>query len=132
VDVVIVLARVVEHRGVLAERALDDLLERLALPFGAFERGVAVIDISQMMLVVMIFERLARHDRRQRVVGIRKIGQREGHGEAPWAVGGRNRNRGGRDKVPSGPNLAVPQRRGNSVAQLVHGMARRPRFDAGP
>src|ERR1700722_9461880 len=33
-NVVIVLAGVVEHRGVLAERALDDLLKRLALPFG--------------------------------------------------------------------------------------------------
>ena len=90
-DVVIVLAGVVEHGGVLAERALDDLLEWLAFPLGSLERVIAVVDIGQVVLVVMKFERLARHDRIQRVVRIRQFGQREGHGTAPWEVGGRNR-----------------------------------------
>ena len=52
-DVVIVLAGVVEHGGVFAERALDDLLERLALPFGPFQRIITVVDVGQMVLVVM-------------------------------------------------------------------------------
>src|SRR5262249_8406667 len=42
-----------------------------------------------MMLVVVEFERLARHVRRKRVIGVRKVGQRECHRCAPqcelWA-----------------------------------------------
>ena len=87
-DVVIVLAGVVEHSGVLAERALDDVLERLALPFGAFQRIVAVVDVGEMMLVVVEFESFRRHVGFQRVVRIGQIGQREGHEMAPWEVGG--------------------------------------------
>ena len=86
--VIIMLASVVEHGGVLAERAFDDLLERLAFPFGAFERGVAVVDVGQMMLVVMKFEGFRGHVGFQRVVRIRQIGQREGHETAPWEVRG--------------------------------------------
>ena len=52
------LAGVVEQGGVLAEGALDDLLERLALPLGALERIIAVVDVGEMMLVMMVFERL--------------------------------------------------------------------------
>ncbi len=88
VGVVIMLPCVVEHRGILAERPLDDFLQRLAFPLGSLERVVAVVDIGQVVLVVMKFERLARHDRSQRVVRIRQFGQREGHGTAPWEVRG--------------------------------------------
>ena len=42
-DVVVVLAGIVEEPGILAERALDDLLERLAFPLGALEQIVAVV-----------------------------------------------------------------------------------------
>ena len=88
VGVVIMLPCVVEHRSILAERPLDDFLQRLAFPLGSLERVVAVVDIRQVVLVVMKFERLARHDRSQRVVRIRQFGQREGHGTAPWEVRG--------------------------------------------
>ena len=74
------LAGVVEQRRILAERALDDLLERLALEFGAFQQVVAVGHIGLMMLVVVVFQRFLRHMRSKRVIGIRKVGKREGHG----------------------------------------------------
>ena len=45
----------------------------------AFEELVAVVDIGLVMLVVMIFERLARHVGGERVVGIRQVGQFERH-----------------------------------------------------
>src|SRR5512139_1660183 len=61
VDMVIVLAGIVEDRRVLAERALDDLLKGLAFPFGPLERVVAVGDIGLVMLVVVIFQRFLRH-----------------------------------------------------------------------
>src|SRR5271155_470302 len=66
------------------------------------------------MLVMMEFERLARHDRRQRIVGIRQIRQREGHRTAPWEVRG---ELGTPTDVRSlrDDNLAAPRRRGNSV-----------------
>ena len=86
--VIIMLAGIVEHGGVLAERALDDLLKRLALPFGPFQRIIAVVDVGEMMLVVMEFESFRRHVGFQRVVRIGQIGQREGHEMAPWEVGG--------------------------------------------
>ena len=54
----------------LAVRELDDLLERLALPFGALEQVVAVVDIGEVVLVVMEFERFLRHVRCERVVGV--------------------------------------------------------------
>src|SRR5277367_4431367 len=113
---VIMLAGVVEHRGVLAERALYDLFERLVFPLRAFESVIAVVDIGQMMFVVMKFERLARHDRGQRVVRVRQVGQGEGHGTAPWEVRGRIGTptdvRSLRDS-----NLAAVRRRGNSIAK---------------
>ena len=78
-SMVVVLAGIVEEAGVLAERALDDLFERLAFQPGAFEQLVAVVDIGLVVLVVVIFERLARHVGRQRVVGIGQVGQLERH-----------------------------------------------------
>jgi len=37
-DVIVMLPGIVEEAGILAEGALDDVLERLALPFGALCR----------------------------------------------------------------------------------------------
>ncbi len=79
VQVVIVLAGIVEEAGILAERALHDLLEGLALEFGALQQVVAVVHISEVVLVVMVFQRLARHVRRKGVIGIGQIGKRERH-----------------------------------------------------
>jgi hypothetical protein len=56
-----VLARIVEERRILAERAFDDLLEGLALEFGAFQQIVAVGHVGLMMLVVMIFQCFLGH-----------------------------------------------------------------------
>ena len=77
--VVVVLAGIVEQAGILAEGALDDLLERFALEAGAFQQLVAVVDIGLVVLVVVIFQRLPRHVGRQRVVGIGQVGQLERH-----------------------------------------------------
>ena len=74
------LAGIVEHRGILAERALDDLLKGLAFPFGPLERVVAVGDIGLMMLVVVIFQRFLRHVLAEGVIGVREWGERKGHG----------------------------------------------------
>src|SRR3954469_19224849 len=89
-DVVVVLAGIVEHRGVLAERALDDLLKGLAFPFGALERVVAVGDIGLMMLVVVEFERFLRHELSEGVIGVGEWGQRKGHGCCPRLMGERD------------------------------------------
>jgi hypothetical protein len=80
VDVVVVLTRIVEQAGILAERALYHLLERLAFPLAALEQIIAVGDIGLVVLVVMIFQRFTRHVRGERIVCIREIGQRKRHG----------------------------------------------------
>src|SRR5260370_42531320 len=79
-QMVVVLARIVEQRGVLAERAFDDLFEGLALEFGAFQQVVAVGHVGLMMLVVMIFQCFLGHMGLQGIIGVRKGGKREGHG----------------------------------------------------
>ena len=53
------LASIVEEAGILAERALHHVFQRFSLPFGAFEEIVAVVDVSKVVLVVVIFERFA-------------------------------------------------------------------------
>src|SRR4029077_16433832 len=70
VDVVIVLGGIVEETGILAERAFDDVLDRLVLPLGALGQIIAIGHISRVMLVVMVFEGLARHVGSERVVGV--------------------------------------------------------------
>src|SRR5262249_53921878 len=79
-QMVVVLAGIVEEAGILAERALHDVFERLVFPFRAGKQLVAVVDIGLVMLVVMIFERLARHVGGEGIVGIGEVGQRKGHG----------------------------------------------------
>ena len=109
------LTGVVEHGGVLAERAFHDFLERLAFPFGAFERGIAVVDVGEVVFVVMKFEGFCRHVGFQRVVRIGEFGQREGHEMAPWEVRGEIENP--RLWRPRGalfsPRTPAPQLRGN-------------------
>ena len=73
------LAGVVEQARILAVRAAHDFLERLAFPLGALEQIVAVVDIGQMVLVVMIFERFLGHVGGQGVVSVGEIGKRKGH-----------------------------------------------------
>ena len=80
-DMIVVLADVVDHRRVLRrEGFLADVLDALAvvLRAGAGEL-VAVVDVGEVMLVVMELQRLLRHVGRERVVGIREFGQLEGH-----------------------------------------------------
>src|SRR4051794_6942327 len=79
-DVVVMLAGIVEHRGVLAERSLHDLFEGLAFEFSPLDRVVAVRHIGLVMLIVMIFERFLRHIRPEGVIGVRQGGKRKGHG----------------------------------------------------
>ncbi len=77
---VVVLAGIVEHSRILAERSLDDLLEGLAFEFGPLDRVVSVGHVSLVMLVVVEFQRFLGHKGGKGVMGIGKIGQREGHG----------------------------------------------------
>src|SRR5450631_362532 len=86
-QMVVMLAGVVEQRRILAERALDDLLKRLALEFGAFQQIVAVGHIGLVMLVVVEFQGFLGHMGRKRVIGVRKGGEREGHGMMSALVG---------------------------------------------
>src|SRR5260370_11850205 len=88
-QMVVVLTRIVEERGVLAERAFDDLFEGLALEFGAFQQVVAVGHVGLMMLVVMIFQGFLGHMGMKRIIGVRKAGKREGHGDMSEKIGGR-------------------------------------------
>jgi acetylornithine deacetylase/succinyl-diaminopimelate desuccinylase-like protein len=71
-EVVVVLAGIVEEPGILAERALHDLFEAFAFQPGAFEQLIAVVDIGLVVLVVMVFEGFLRHIGRKRVVGVRQ------------------------------------------------------------
>jgi hypothetical protein len=76
-NVVVVLSGIVEQPLVLAERPFHNLFNWLVVPFGALGQIIAVVDIGEMVLVVVVFERLTRHVGRERIVGIGKIGQRE-------------------------------------------------------
>src|SRR6201996_356361 len=87
-QVVVVLAGVIEDRRVLAERPLDDLFEGFAFEFGSLDRVVAVGHVGLMMLVMMEFQRLLRHVRRQGVMSVRQVGEREGHGLMSAIMGG--------------------------------------------
>src|SRR5689334_7900910 len=79
VRMVVMLTCVVEEAGVLTERSFDDFLERFAFEPAAFEKFIAIIDVGFVMLVVMIFERLARHVGSKRIMSVGKVGQLERH-----------------------------------------------------
>ena len=75
------LADVVDEAGVLAGKGgLANVFDGFAFEARADDQLVAVVDIGQVMLVVVKLQRLSRHVRRQRVVGIGQIGKFEGHG----------------------------------------------------
>ena len=58
-----------------------DVFDRFVFPFGAGNQLVAIVDIGLVVQVVVIFERFLRHAKgSKRVMGIGKIGKREGHG----------------------------------------------------
>ena len=81
--VVVVLGGIVEESLILPKRALHNLLDRLVFPFCTFGQVVGGGHIGLVVLVVMEFERLARHVRNKRVVGIGKVGQGECHWSSP-------------------------------------------------
>jgi hypothetical protein len=73
-DVVVMLADIVDESLVLfLPRRLADLFDALVLEPGILQQIVAVRHIGLVVLVVMEFERLARHVRFERIIG---IGQR--------------------------------------------------------
>jgi hypothetical protein len=56
-DVVVMLASIVEEGRIFAMGADHDFFERLALEFGALDQIIAVVHVSKVMLVVVIFQR---------------------------------------------------------------------------
>ena len=72
-DVVEILAGIVEHAGILAVARLDDLFESLALEARAGQQLVQIVDISLVVLVVMILQRFGRHVGLQGVIGVWKF-----------------------------------------------------------
>src|ERR1019366_9813936 len=82
VRVIVMLTSIVEEAGILAEGAFHDLLERFTLQPAANQQLVAVIDIGLVVLVVVIFERLARHVGRQRRSEERRVGK---EGRSRWS-----------------------------------------------
>ena len=60
--------------------ALDDVFHRLAVPLGAGDQLVAVIDVCLVVQVVVVFQRLCGHAFvGQSVVGIGKVRQFKSH-----------------------------------------------------
>src|SRR5215469_6993213 len=80
---VVMLRGVVEEAGIAAEGALDHLFERLAFPLAAAQKLVCGLYIGFVVLVMVVFERLARHVGRQRIIRIGEIGKGERHGDFP-------------------------------------------------
>src|SRR6201746_2028940 len=79
-QMVVVLAGIVEYGRVLAERSFDDFLEGLAFEFGPLDRVVSVGHVSLVMLVVVEFQRFLGHVGRKGVMSGWQIGQRKCHG----------------------------------------------------
>ena len=72
-DVVIVLAGIVEEAGILAKALLDDVFELENFQTRPFQQLFAIGDVSLVVLVVVEFERFRRHIGAQRIVS---VGQR--------------------------------------------------------
>ncbi|MND50427.1 hypothetical protein D3C80_413940 [compost metagenome] len=83
-DVVVVLGSVVEETLIGAEGLLDDFLDRQVGKASFRCELVAVVDIGLVVLVVVIFERLLRHEGNERFVIIGKCGKFEGHWSTPF------------------------------------------------
>ena len=73
-----------QFRVAIALGRLDDLFERSVRKLPACDRGIGLVDIGLVMLAMVELQRFRRHVRRQRVLGIGKVGQRESHGDAPF------------------------------------------------
>src|SRR5262249_46455782 len=112
-QVVVVLARIVEEAGVLSKRAFHDVFERFSFPLGSFDDVVGVVDVGQVVLVVVVFERLARHVGGERVILVGKIGQRKRHRLAPQMI--KRSGRGGRISIVTG--ACQPRFRVNSLGR---------------
>ena len=76
---VIVLARIVEEAGVLAEGVADDVLQRLAFEAALLQQVVAGRDVGLVVLVVVELQRLPRHEGLQGVVRVGQVRQGERH-----------------------------------------------------
>src|SRR5262245_50591086 len=126
-QVVVVLGRIVEEAGALSKRAFHDVFERFSFPLGSFDEVVGVVDIGQVMLVVVVFERLARHVGGERVILVRKVGQRKRHRFAPQMI--KRSGRGGRRSIVTG--ACQPRFRVNSLGRSGRpGNGSNPRFES--
>src|SRR5690606_34600582 len=90
-DVVVVLASIVEEALVLAEGLLHDLFEGQAVHASFGRELVAIVDIRLVVLVVMVLKRLLRHEGLQSLVVVRKFRKFKGHSkislaEMAWIV----------------------------------------------
>ncbi len=90
-DVVEVLAGIVEDARVLAVARLDDLLEAHALEARARQQLVQRVDIGLVVLVVVILQRFRRHGGLQGFIGVRQRGEFESHGRSPGLLGRREK-----------------------------------------
>ena len=80
VQVVVVLAGIVEERLVLAEGLLDDRLDRLVGHAGFGRQLVHHVDIGLVVLVVVELQRLLRHEGLEGLVAVGQRRKRERHG----------------------------------------------------
>jgi hypothetical protein len=85
--VVVVAAAVVADRLLLVGRerveVLENVLDRLAVPLGALERAVGLVDVRLVVLVVMHAHRRLVDVRLERFVGVGERGDLESHAGAP-------------------------------------------------
>ena len=83
VGVIVVLAHLIDDRLVLLRKGfLADLVERHRGVGRVLDEVVAGVDVGEVVLVVVELERLLRHVRGERVVGVGQIGEGEGHGSS--------------------------------------------------
>src|SRR5205823_240461 len=84
---IVMLAGIVEQAGVFAKRTFYCLFERFSFPFAAFQQLIARVHVGEVVLVVMVFQRFARHIGRKRVIGVRQLGERKWHDQVPFMDG---------------------------------------------
>src|SRR5262249_44744178 len=108
-QVVVMLAGVVEETRILAERSDHYLFKRLSFPRAALEELVAVVHVGLVMLVVVIFQCFARHVGRQRVVSIGQGRKRKRHLIFSVKTGSRPRT-GRRGVLEAGRHVTISLR----------------------
>src|SRR4029079_12812791 len=57
-DVIVMLAGIIEEPRILLKRPFDHLFQRLSFPLSTLEEIIPIVHVREVMLVVMIFERL--------------------------------------------------------------------------